>query len=256
MTHGARVMLSTPPAITMSAPPPWISRAAAMVACMPDPHRRLTVWPGTSTGKPASSRAMRATLRLSSPAWLAQPRMTSSTSAGLTCARSQDALSATAARSSGRTSFSWPPYRPIGVRAVATITASGKLLLGALREKGLDAGRELPARGLCLLEVGLELHRVFVGRARRPIDGPFRGGQRLARLGRDVSREVLDLLLEPVGRDHSVDDPETVGVSGLHGLAGEDHLQRDASTGKARQKPGGAALRHEADVDEGLGDIS
>ena len=36
-------------------------------ASMPEPHRRFTVLPGTSCGSPASS-AMRATLRLSSPA--------------------------------------------------------------------------------------------------------------------------------------------------------------------------------------------
>ena len=102
-------MLSTPPATMISAPPDWISRAAAMVACIPDPHSRLTVWPGTSMGKPATRSAMRATLRLSSPAWLAQPRMTSSTSSGLTCARSQASLRTIAARSSGRTSFSCPP---------------------------------------------------------------------------------------------------------------------------------------------------
>ena len=53
--------------------PPWPT------ASRPEPHRRLTVAPGTSTGSPASSAAMRATLRLSSPAWLAQPKMTSST---------------------------------------------------------------------------------------------------------------------------------------------------------------------------------
>ena len=43
ITHGERVMLSTPPATMMSAPPDWISRAAAMVACIPDPQRRFTV---------------------------------------------------------------------------------------------------------------------------------------------------------------------------------------------------------------------
>ena len=46
---------------------------------MPEPHRRLIVAPGTSSGRPASSAAMRATLRLSSPAWLAQPKSTSLT---------------------------------------------------------------------------------------------------------------------------------------------------------------------------------
>jgi hypothetical protein len=102
-------MLSTPPAIIMSAAPVWISRAAAIVACIPEPHSRLTVCPGTSTGKPARSSAMRATLRLSSPAWLAQPRITSLTSFGSIWARSQTSLSTIAARSSGRTSLSWPP---------------------------------------------------------------------------------------------------------------------------------------------------
>src|ERR1700712_2160417 len=54
----------------------------------PDAHRRLTVTPATDCGSPASSAAMRATLRLSSPAWLAQPRQTSSISSAGTPERS------------------------------------------------------------------------------------------------------------------------------------------------------------------------
>ena len=50
-----------------------MARAAVPTASRPDPHSRLMVPPGTPTGRPASSAAMRATLRLSSPAWLAQP---------------------------------------------------------------------------------------------------------------------------------------------------------------------------------------
>jgi hypothetical protein len=53
MTKGARLMLSTPPAI--------ISRLAGLdgargvpTASRPEPHRRLMVAPGTSTGRPAS----------------------------------------------------------------------------------------------------------------------------------------------------------------------------------------------------------
>jgi len=45
-----------------------IARAAIDTASMLDPHKRFTVAPGTSFGIPASSSAMRATLRLSSPA--------------------------------------------------------------------------------------------------------------------------------------------------------------------------------------------
>ena len=73
ITNGARVMLSTPPAITSSASPDLIARAAMPTASRLDPHRRFTVLAGTSFGNPASSSAMRPTLRLSSPAWFAQP---------------------------------------------------------------------------------------------------------------------------------------------------------------------------------------
>ena len=73
ITNGARVMLSTPPAIISSASPDAIVRAHIATASRPEPHRRLMVAPATSVGRPASSAAMRATLRLSSPAPLAQP---------------------------------------------------------------------------------------------------------------------------------------------------------------------------------------
>jgi hypothetical protein len=67
-TKGARDMLSTPPAISKSASPARIARAAVTTASMPEPHRRLMVLPEMLCGRPASSRLMRATLRLSSPA--------------------------------------------------------------------------------------------------------------------------------------------------------------------------------------------
>ncbi|MNP44022.1 hypothetical protein D3C76_1378690 [compost metagenome] len=73
MTKGARDMDSTPPAIISPASPQRMARAALPTASRPEPHRRLRVVPGTLTGRPASRADMRATLRLSSPAWLAQP---------------------------------------------------------------------------------------------------------------------------------------------------------------------------------------
>ena len=66
-------MLSTPPAIIKPASPALIARAAVPMASSPEPQSRFTVLPGTSMGRPASRADMRATLRLSSPAWLAQP---------------------------------------------------------------------------------------------------------------------------------------------------------------------------------------
>ena len=72
-THGARVIDSTPPATIRSASPTAIARAAPTTASSPLAHSRLTVLPGTDVGRPASSTAIRPTLRLSSPAWLAAP---------------------------------------------------------------------------------------------------------------------------------------------------------------------------------------
>ena len=65
---GARLMPSTPPAMTTSASPQRTIREPCKIASPPEPQRRLTVTPGTETGKPASNSAIRATLRLSSPA--------------------------------------------------------------------------------------------------------------------------------------------------------------------------------------------
>ena len=73
VTSGARDIDSTPPASTRSASPSRIWRAPCTAASSPEAQRRLTVTPGVSTGSPASRAAMRATLRLSSPAWLASP---------------------------------------------------------------------------------------------------------------------------------------------------------------------------------------
>ena len=67
---------------------------------------------------------MRATSRLSSPAWFAQPKYTSSTSPAGTPVRSVRARRAWAPRSSGRTELSAPPWRPTGVRTAPTIQAS------------------------------------------------------------------------------------------------------------------------------------
>ncbi len=71
---GARVIDSTPPATNRSPSPAATAWHAMTTAESPEAHRRFTVTPGTDCGKPARSTAMRATSRLSSPAWFAQPR--------------------------------------------------------------------------------------------------------------------------------------------------------------------------------------
>ena len=141
-TNGARLMLSTPPAIIRSASPAMIERAAQPTASRPDAHRRLNVIPETSAGSPASSADIRATLRLSSPAWLAQPSTTSSTVDQSTpgC-RAVSSRMTWAARSSGRTPASAPPYRPIGVRTPETRYAVRASLMPGFRPSRGPAGR-------------------------------------------------------------------------------------------------------------------
>jgi hypothetical protein len=50
MTHGARLIDSTPPATTRSAAPALTMWLARMTAVSPEAHRRLTVMPGTWSG--------------------------------------------------------------------------------------------------------------------------------------------------------------------------------------------------------------
>jgi hypothetical protein len=88
VTSGARDIDSTPPATKRSPSPAITACAAPTIADRPEAQRRLTVTPPTDSGKPASSTAMRATLRLSSPAWFAQPSQTSSICSTGTPARS------------------------------------------------------------------------------------------------------------------------------------------------------------------------
>ncbi len=129
ITHGARLIDSEPPATITSPHPAERACAAEITACKPDPHSRLTVAPGTVSGSPASSTAIRATLRLSSPAWLAAPQKTSSIDSGSSEGfRSMSLRRACAARSSGLTWANWPPIFPMGVRHASTMkTSTGRL---------------------------------------------------------------------------------------------------------------------------------
>src|SRR5207247_7978525 len=92
-----------------------------------DAQKRFTVVPGTVSGKPASRAARRARFIPCRSCGKPQPTITSTISARSSSGTFASAASiANATRSSGRTSTSEPfCARPIGVRAVETITASG-----------------------------------------------------------------------------------------------------------------------------------
>ena len=115
---------STPPATITGAPSTTMRCAAIEVACKPEEQKRLTVVPATVTGQPARIAATRATLCPVAPSGSPQPKTTSSTSPGEIPARSMAARMTCAAMSAPCVRFRAPRKAlPIGVRALATITA-------------------------------------------------------------------------------------------------------------------------------------
>src|SRR6185503_2044723 len=99
---------------------------ACSTACRPEPHTRLMVSAGTSTGTPALSAACRATF-MPAPACSTHPISTSSTSDGVTWARAIASRIAMAPRSAAERSLKAPPNDPIGVRQALTSNASMSL---------------------------------------------------------------------------------------------------------------------------------
>jgi hypothetical protein len=123
-------MCSVPPATRVVANPVMIRSAALAIVCRPEEQNRLTVWPGTLSGRPARWAAILATFIPWVPSVMAQPSSTSSTSAGSRpSARRSASAMATPAMSSGRLARRLPRgARPTAVRAPATITASFTLV--------------------------------------------------------------------------------------------------------------------------------
>ena len=143
---------SSPPAIitgTLSTSTRW---AAIEMVCRPDEQKRLTVTPETLTGAPARIAETRATLEPVVPSGAAQPRITSSTSARSTLARSAACLMTCAPMSAPWVSLKMPRNAlPIGVRAVETMTASAMMMF-LLEDLGGTVGYSHPERceGPCL----------------------------------------------------------------------------------------------------------
>jgi hypothetical protein len=108
-----------------------ICAAAVCSACIEEPQRRLTVWPGTVCGSPASSSELRATFMPCSSVWLTQPQITSSTSFMPTAGLRRNSASISPADSaSARTLRNMPPFeRPMAVRTPSTMTTSRGLRL-------------------------------------------------------------------------------------------------------------------------------
>src|SRR3954447_14845259 len=118
---GALVIDSMPPATTTFALPVESSSKAIIAAFMPEPHILLTVVAGVVLSRPALIAAWRAGA-WPCPACSTQPKITSSTSEGLTPACSTAALIAVAPSSDALTELNLPCMLPMGVRFAPTMT--------------------------------------------------------------------------------------------------------------------------------------
>ena len=116
------LMLSVPAAIITSASPSRMRLAASATACRPEAQKRLMVMPGTPSGRPASSRPMRATFMPCSASGIAQPVTTSPISLGSRLGTlASTPRSTVASMSSGRTARKAPLRLATGVRTAATM---------------------------------------------------------------------------------------------------------------------------------------
>ena len=116
---GIMLMFCTPPATTRSAVPESTAWAAKWTACCEEPHCRSTVTPGTVSGRPAASQAVRAMSPACGPTVSTQPNTTSSTASGSIRVRASSALMTWAPRSAGCAAARPPPRRPTGVRTAS-----------------------------------------------------------------------------------------------------------------------------------------
>ena len=94
-------MFCRPPATTRSCVPDITPWAAKCTACWDEPHCRSIVTPGTWSGSPATSQAVRATSPACEPIVSQHPMMTSSTAPGSIPVRSIRALQDVAAEVGG-----------------------------------------------------------------------------------------------------------------------------------------------------------
>src|SRR5580693_7366517 len=120
---GVLVIDSTPAATAMSYAPAMTPWAAKCTACCDEPHWRSTVVPGTDSGQPAASTALRPMLKDCSATCMTQPMITSSTWAGSSWLRSATALRASDAKSTACQLRSLPLRFPPAVRTASTMTA-------------------------------------------------------------------------------------------------------------------------------------
>src|SRR3990167_9840625 len=108
--------------------------AAEMMACRPEPHRRLTLKAGVSMGQPASMAATRERYASLVSVGITLPMTTWPTESGARPERWMAALTAVVASWVLGTSFRLPPKVPMAVRAVLT-TKTSRWVMGKAPEE-------------------------------------------------------------------------------------------------------------------------
>src|SRR5262245_17730708 len=192
---GARLMLSMPPAITISASSALIAWAASITAFNPEPQTLLTVCAGTDSGSPDRIATWRAGF-MPWPAWRTFPTMTSSTWSRRTPERATASRTATVPSSTAETSLNAPPKVPMGVRHPARMTMSFMIpILPA--DRGEAEGEPARGRAVGRARVQLAVDRV-------PRDLPREHADVRARANLEVQHALLHgHLLERDGHAHA-----------------------------------------------------
>src|SRR5215217_733554 len=210
-----RLIDSAPPPRATSVSPSMTSWAAETIACSPDPHSRLRVKAGVSTGRPPFTEATRDRYMSRVSVWMTLPNTVCPTSAGSTPDRLTASRTTAAPRSAGGMSLRLPPYFPTAVRTPERTTTSRAP--ATLKPPCLATSHVQPA--VDPVDLPGDVPRLGVG---EELDHP---GD-LGRLPQPADRDLGDHLVEDLlghGRDHlGGDEP------------GRDRVDRDPLAGRLK----------------------
>jgi hypothetical protein len=142
-TWGARLMLSWPPAMTISESPSRTAWAASMTAFRPEPQTALMVSAGTVTGRPLLMTVWRAGF-WPAPAVSTWPKISSPICSPESRARLSSSTTTAAPRSGAGVLARVPPNLPTAVRVAATMTMSSMKFSINAKDRFSGLTRPLP----------------------------------------------------------------------------------------------------------------
>src|SRR5215207_7199105 len=126
---------------------------------------------------------------------------------------------------------------------------------GTLLQEGCHTLREVVRQRLFLLDRGLELELLLEPVVRPRVELPLRPCVRQRRAHCEPLGERVGGSGQPVVGVDGVDETPLERSGGVDALAEHRHLARARESCSCRDKGGGAAVRHEADVHEGQQEV-